>query len=213
MRGKIVVLLVMLTTSVSAVLLIAGCVGTGQSPSSRFYMLTSLDPADITPDPSADMEGEGLLLGPIRFPVYLNRQQIVIRNSPTEIQLAEFDRWAEPLENNFSNVLRENLSILLNTAVILEPPWPKSTNLEYQVLAGISRFDAEPGKQALLTVRWAVVRAKDNQLLMVEKSTYTAPLRSNRYDEIVRAQSLIVADFSRDIAAALQQLHRREHGQ
>ncbi len=213
MRGKIVALLVMFVAGVTAVVLTTGCVGTGQSPPTRFYMLTSLDPVDAAPEPSAGIEGQGILLGPIRFPVYLARQQIVTRTSPNEIRLAEFDRWAEPLETNFLNVLRENLSILLNTAFILEPPVPKNTGLEFQVVAGVSRFDAEPGRQVVLMVRWGILRVEDNQVLLTEKSTYTEPLNAGGFEEIAGIQSRLVADFSRDVAAAIQDLYRREHGQ
>ena len=213
MRGKNIVIMMMLLSGVTAGLLTNGCVGTGQSPPSRFYMLTSIDPAEAAPDPSSDMAGEGILLGPIRFPVYLNRQQIVIRTSPNEIQLAEFDRWAEPLETNFFNVLRENLVILLNTAFIVEPPVPKNIGIEFQVIAGVSRFDAEPGKQVILSVRWGILRVDDNQVLMTKKSNYTAPLSSGGFEEIARTQSRIVADFSRDVAAAIQDRYRLEHGQ
>ena len=213
MRGKSIAIVAMGVASLAVVVLHSGCVGTGQSPPSRFYLLSSIDSANDSFENPSSFDDAGIGLGPLRFPAYLKRPQIVTRISPNEIRLAEFDRWAEPLENNFTNVLKENLSILLNTAVILEPPWPKNANLEYQVVAGISRFDAKPGKQVVLLVRWAVIRVRDEQILKVEKSTYTAPLGSRGYDEIVRVQSQIVAEFSRDIAAAVQQLHLREHGQ
>ena len=214
MRGKIVIHL-LFVTGLAAALLVAGCLGTGQSPPSRFYMLTSLDQADDAPGNPAGIDDEGIriLLGPIRFPVYLSRQQIVFRTSPNEIRLAEFDRWAEPLETNFLNVLKENLSILLNTAYIVEPPVPREIDIEFQVVAGVTRFDAEPGERVVLRVRWAIIRADDDQVLMGEKSTYAAQLSTSEFEEIVGAQSLILADFSRDVASAIENLYRTEHGQ
>ena len=213
MKDTPVVRLVMLMAGFTALLIAAGCVGTGQSPPSRFYMLSSIEAGNASAETTTDFGDAGIGLGPLRFPAYVNRQQIVTRISPHEVRLAEFDRWAEPLENNFINVLKENLSILLGTAKILEPPWPKETGLEFQVVAAVSRFDAEPGKQAVLQVRWAVVRVKDERMLMLEKSAYRVPLRTGEYEEIVQAQSQTVAKFSRDIAAAVQELYRREHGQ
>ena len=212
MRKKTAFHLLLLVTGF-AVLLVAGCVGTGQSPPSRFYMLTSLDQNDVAPETTAGIDGEAIILGPIRFPVYLNRQQIVTRNSPNEIRLAEFDRWAEPLETNFINVLKENLSILLNTAYIVEPPVPGNPGIEFQVVAAVSRFDAEPGKQVVLDVRWGVIRANDKEVLTGVKSTYSAPLNTGGFEEIVKAQSRLVADFSRDIATTIQERYRIEHRQ
>ena len=213
MRGKNVAHRLLLVTGLAAVLLVAGCVGTGQSPPSRFYILSSIESADTAAKTSSAFDGMGIGIGPVRLPAYLQRQQIVVRTSPNEIRLAEFDRWAEPLEHNFIHVLKENLSILLDTAIVVEPPLPKEANIEFQVVAGVSRFDAEPGRQVVLSVRWAVVRIKDERLLMVRKSTYSAPVHSAGIEEIVKAQSMTVADFSRDIAAAVQDLYRREHGQ
>lgn len=213
MREKRAKYLLLLVTSVVSLLLTVGCVGTGQSPPSRFYMLSSIETPDAPVGNRSDADEIGILLGPFRFPEYLNRLQIVTRTSPNKIELAEFDRWAEPLGNNFIAVLKENLSVLLPNALIVEPPVAKNTNLEFQLVAAISRFDAEPGRQVVLIVRWGFLRVKDERMLMVKKSTYTTPAASSEVEEIVRAQSLIVADFSRDIAAAVQGLYRREHGQ
>lgn len=213
MRCKQLLLPIIGVTSLAAVLLAGGCVGTGQSPPTRFYLLSSIDPADSASDTPTGMEDAGIGLGPIRFPAYLNRQHIVTRTGPNELQLAEFDRWAEPLEDNFVNVLKENLSILLHTPAILESPWPKEASPEFQVVAGVSRFDAEPGRQAVLMVRWGVIRVKDERLLLVKKSTHSAALNSGGYREIAQVQSRLVAAFSREVAAALQDLYRREHGQ
>ena len=213
MREQRAAILLLLATGAAVVLLAAGCIGTGQSPPSRFYMLSSIDPAEAPGDISPDVDGMGILLGPFRFPAYLKRQNLVIRTSPNKIELAEFDRWAEPLENNFVAVLKENLSILLAQAMIIEPPLPKNTNLEFQVVADVSRFDAEKDRQVLLMVRWAVVRIKDERVLMVRKSSYATTLGSSGIEEIVQAQSRIVADFSREVAAAVKELYRIEHGQ
>ena len=213
MRGKPVVLWASWMTCVAVWLLTNGCIGTGQSPASRFYLLNSIDQANASFENTLEFGEVGIGLGPMRFPAYLKRQQIVTRTSPNKLQMAEFDRWAEPLENNLTNVLKENLSLLLNTPKILEPPWQKNTDLEFQVLIGVSRFDAEPGKQAVLVVRWGIVRAKDSRTLMVEKSTYSAPLRSGGFEEIVKAMSQTVTEFSREIATAVQDLYRREHRQ
>ncbi len=213
MRENPVVLLVLLVTGFAAALLAAGCVGTGQSPPSRFYMLSSIEPLPADSETASEFGEAGIGLGPFRFPAYVQRQRIVTRISPNEVRLAEFERWAEPLENNFINVLKENLSILLNTATILEPPWPRDASLEFQVVASISRFDAEPDKQAVLRVRWGVIRVKDDRVLRVEKSAYSVPLSTGGYEEMVQAQSRTVAEFSRQIAAAVQELYRLEHGQ
>ena len=52
-------------------------------------------------------------VGPVAIPDYLDRPQILTRSGPSELQLAEFERWAGSLEKDVSRVLAENLSTLL----------------------------------------------------------------------------------------------------
>ncbi|HEX5606452.1 MAG TPA: PqiC family protein, partial [Candidatus Binatia bacterium] len=71
------------------------------------------------------MRGNALSLGigPIKIPRYLDREQLVTRISQNRFAIAENDRWAEPLEENFSRVLSENLSILLQIDRVAAFPW------------------------------------------------------------------------------------------
>jgi hypothetical protein len=49
------------------------------------------------------------------------------------LTLGEFDRWAEPLQDNVSRVLAENLAFLMPTDQSLLQPRPRSAVLDYQV--------------------------------------------------------------------------------
>jgi hypothetical protein len=66
--------------------------------------------------------GSSLGIGPIRFPGYLDRQEMVTRTAPNRIDLSENDRWAEPLEANFARTLSQNLSSLLQTERLMFYP-------------------------------------------------------------------------------------------
>ena len=57
---------------------------------------------------------------PVAMPDYLDRPQVVTRVSENEIKLDEFNRWAEPLKENFYTVLVENLSTLLSNEKIIK---------------------------------------------------------------------------------------------
>jgi len=48
-------------------------------------------------------------VGPVTLPPYLDRSQIVMSDRANELNLAEFDQWAESLQTNFTRVLGENL--------------------------------------------------------------------------------------------------------
>ena len=54
-------------------------------------------------------------IGPVTLPQYLDRPQIVERTGPNSLKIAEFDRWAEPLNNTVPRILVQNISQLLQS--------------------------------------------------------------------------------------------------
>ena len=78
-------------------LTLAGCETSEQA---RLYTLSGLPftaaSASIQP---ASTSALAIGIGPVTLPFYLDRPQIVRRTSPNRLEIAEFDRWAEPLSN------------------------------------------------------------------------------------------------------------------
>lgn len=196
----------------AAILLVSGCAGAMKSPPSRFYMLSAVQKTGAAEAVGKDFSDVRIGLGSINFPAYLDRQQIVSRISPGEVRLAEFDRWAEPLKGNFVEVFRENLAVLLHTEYIIMHPWTRTSNIEFRIVADVSRFDAQPGANATLIVRWAIFRESDGEILLIQKSVLTAPTGSSDVKAMVTALSRTLADFSREVAAAIQDVYQKEHG-
>ena len=108
----------------------------------RYFALTSLPRTGQRAQDAADTNALGLGIGPIKFPGYLDRPQLVTRVSQNRFAVAENDRWAEPLEENFSRVLSQNLSILLQTDRIVAYPWVRSQQPTYQVQVEVLRLAA-----------------------------------------------------------------------
>jgi uncharacterized lipoprotein YmbA len=105
--------------------------GACTSTPSRFYLLNPLAPADGISAASKAERGPVIGLGPISLPKYLDQPQIVSRASRHQLVLGDFDRWAEPLQENVSRVLAENLSLLIPTDHLLVQEWPRSVTLDY----------------------------------------------------------------------------------
>jgi hypothetical protein len=189
---------------------VAGCAG--PSPRSNYYLLNALPDQETGQTTSAASDGLSIGIGPVSFPDYLDRQQIVIRTGPNEVSFSEFDRWAEPLKNNFMRVFKEDLVERLGTDNIFVYPWPPEAVFEFQVSAEVTRFDAHPGDSAKLDVQWVILRAHDREVILSRKSSYTVELDRSDYKTIAAAQSRTVADFSREVAAAVTEVYRREHG-
>ena len=174
--------------------------GCGTTQHSRFYLLTSV--ASLETVATRDIE-PAIGVGPIVIPKYLDRPQIVQRAGNNELKLAEAHRWAEPLGNNFTRVLAENLSLMIPTQRVAMYPWKRSTMVDYQVMIEISRFDTDMDGNVVLTANWKVL-GTDEKVVAFKKSTYTEAADVAGFDTIVAAQSRTLEALSREIASAIK---------
>jgi uncharacterized lipoprotein YmbA len=184
----------------------AGCVSLEPKPDpSRFFSLTSLPRAGEGAQNPAGAGEITLGLGPVRLPGYLDRQQLVRRISQNRFAVAENDRWAEPLEENFSRVLSQNLSILLRTDRIVAYPWERSQRPIYQVQVEVLRFEPNAAHLTELWARW-VVLDNGKKPLVVKESFLSQQARDQSIEGSVAAMSETVSGLSKEIAGAVNVL-------
>jgi len=184
-------------------MMLTGCAG---SKPSKFYLLHSITTSEDGVSTPADTGGPSILIGPVTLPAYLDRNQIVKLVGNHELVLNDFTRWAEPLQDNFYRVLTENLSLLLNTPKVYAFDRRGSTPADFQIVIDVTRFDTTVGGDAYLTAFWAVVGKDDSAYLMQKKSVYHAKASSTGLTGMVDAQNRTLAEFSREIATAIQSL-------
>src|SRR3546814_11447622 len=84
-----------------------------------------------------------IAVAPVTLPAYLDRPDIVTRSTDNRLELADFDDWAEPLDDNITRVLAENLGHLLRTDRVVVLP-SASDAIDTEVRVDISRFEREP---------------------------------------------------------------------
>src|SRR5882724_6529323 len=190
----------------AVVSLVASLLGLGACAStpSHFYVLNTLSASETMPATAA-AQGPVIGVGPITVPKYLERPQIVTRASRNQLALGEFDRWAEPLQDNVSRVLAENMALLIPTDHILLNPWPRSATLDYQVGVEMLQFDGWLGGESSLIARWSILDRAERELLS-RKSHLNAPVGGRDYEAMVVALNQMLETLSRDIAAAIQRL-------
>jgi uncharacterized protein len=186
---------------------LTGCIGSASKPST-FYMLNSMPEAGSSHRNGGDQASVSVLIGPITLPAYLSRTQMVTMAGNNEVVLDEFNRWAEPLKDNFYRVLMENLSSLLNTSHIYAYDRDGSTTANYQVVIDVTNFHGTPGGDVCLTAFWRIVHGEDGKTLRMYKSVFRAPVSGEGFPEIVDAQNQTLTVFSREIASAIQALRR-----
>ena len=195
---------------VIALLISAGCANTKPS---RFYTLSPLATSESEAQGSAEGPGLAIGVGPVKLPEHLDRPQIVTRTSRNELRLAEFDRWAGPLQDDFSRVLAENLSILLSTGRVSLYPWRRSVPIDYQVVVDVNRFDGELGGNMWLIARWSVFGGRDKEVLSMRKSRIIEPSGAQGYRAMAAAQSRALANLSREIAKVIETISQRGRNQ
>jgi len=169
---------------------------------SRFFVLTPMTGSSLPPPAKALRLG----LGPIDFPPYLQRSQLVTRSGPNEIELSENYYWGEPLDLNFTRVLAQNLTSLLATEQILFFPWYGGAQLNYAIQVSVTQFQVDTHGEARLVARWKIVDAVGDKVRRSEESDLTETAADSSPDAAVAALSRLVEKLSREIAAAIEEL-------
>jgi uncharacterized lipoprotein YmbA len=152
-------------------------------------------------------------VGPVEIPDYLDRQQITTRNGPSRLELAEYDRWAEPLESNVARVLAENLSFLLGTDLVSLFPWSGSTKVDYQVVVDLTRFEGTSEGKVTLAAHWSILDGEKRKVLVARKSYFTESANRADFESMVSAQSRLLGHLSREIASEITALAHAPSGQ
>ncbi|MBW1896025.1 MAG: membrane integrity-associated transporter subunit PqiC [Deltaproteobacteria bacterium] len=182
---------------------LAGC---ASSPPSRFYMLTPLHGSEEESTQKANERCMLIGVGPIEVPAYLDRPQIITRISQNELDLAEFHKWAEPLKDSLARVLVQNLSTLLCTKGVFSFPWKDATKVDYQITLDVIRFDGSVGGTVSLVAQWSIFDGEGKEMIATGKSYIKEMAEGGDFKALVAAQSLALANLSRQIASAIREV-------
>lgn len=177
-------------------------------PKSSPSRLFALSPVSQAEEDANDYRPVSLGIGPIELPGYLDRQEIMVRVEPNRFDLFEYDRWAEPLDENFTRVLIQNLSILLRTHRIVAYPWSRDKKPCYRVGIQVLRFEINSLREAELIARWAIVNANSKEEIGFRESRFKQPAKEKLIGASVAALSETVADLSRQIAGTVMAIDR-----
>lgn len=184
----------------AGVLLIAMLTGCSSSPPTRLYLI---EPINVLENLTTETELT-IAVGPIMLAQHLDRREVLSHDEPYRLTAAEFDRWAEPLEDNITSVLTENLSTFLSTNRVIDHRWD-TRSADYTVRVHIIAFAAEPNGTVSLKAAWTI----DDQTGApgaLHKNSYTEPRGDDEVVATVAAMSRAIAQLSRDIADEINEL-------
>ena len=205
MRARLVALLVLLGLALSA----SGCV-LKRTPEARFFVLRSLAEPPATPPAGAPASLVGVL--PVRMPGYIDRPQLVTWTAPGELRIDEFLRWAEPLDAGITRTVAENLDALLPESHVVRAPWAAKAQPRCRVWLQLDLFGPQAGGEVRLEGRWALLPSREAKPLATRAfDLRRGPLAGDAKGPPdasagVDAMSELLADLSREIAAAVRAL-------
>ena len=186
------------------VLLVSGCIGR-KSPEVTYYSLLTMEQMGEVQPVSSHPEIK-LGVGPITIPASLKRSQVATRQHGNQYAFDEFNRWAGVLEKDITNVVGDNLGVLLGVEKIGFFPWMHYFTPSYRVIVDIQRLDGSLDGEAVLGARWAVADAEGKEFLAGDKIVLRQPLQEASYAALVKAESLLVAELSKKIAGEIDGL-------
>lgn len=169
----------------SVFFLLSAC---GISQPSVFY---TLDSGPLLYENTTLKNVDTVIIGiePIVFPSYLDRPQIVVRDTETSvISFSEFHRWAEYLRDAFPRVIGDAISQRVGYPLAKQVSVNRDL-FEYRLYIEVLRVDAELGNMAVLDAWWVITDPSANVLYRT-RSTLTEPVDST-YESVVKAEQTL----------------------
>jgi uncharacterized lipoprotein YmbA len=193
----------------TACTVLAGCLKK-QSPEVTYYSLLSTEQLSVIAATDPAESDLRLGIGPITIPDSMKRSQLVTRDAQNIYRFDEYHRWAGILEKDITVILGENLGALLGVNKIGFFPWMQNFTPTYRVIIDIIRFDGELSGEAILNARWTIADAEGMVNLAEGKSVYRQPVEGGDFTGLVKAESLLLGELSRDLAKIIKTLPRQK---
>lgn len=192
-----------LMTAAMAVMIFFGCAG--KSDPARFYQILSSRKLVSQEIFDAATPVPVLSVGPVLLPAYLDRPQIVSRSDDSRLSLAEFDKWAEPLEDNISRIILSELTRQFKDRKIALVPWRQETFSAGQLSIAVLQMDNSEQGDAVLVTRWTLTDPGGN-MLVSRISSLNAPVENTGdVNAWVKSQGINIETLCQEMAEAIEQ--------
>lgn len=170
----------------------------------RFYLLSTIRPADIESAPASGRDELPLAIHRVAIPSYLNAPWIMVRQGGNELAYSDFDQWAEPVGDGVIRATAQNLALLLQTSDISIQPRILPDESRYSITVELLQFELSMEGGVRTEANWRIT----NPGAGFQKSgrfSHSRPCEYNPedYTAAVAALSANLADLCREIAGAL----------
>jgi len=184
-----------------AALLVAGILaGCSSSPPSHYYVLSA------QPDPAAvrhvGSPWRTVAVGAVRLPGALDRPQIARRLGPNQLEYAEAERWAGPLDDMTRRVLSADLRPLLpaGTTMVADD---SSASADMTIAIEMARFDADKGGRVVLNASWETLGTNGKVVGLPREEKIIEPGTGSDAAAVAATMSRALAGLADKIAAGI----------
>ncbi|CAG1002708.1 hypothetical protein MYXO_03150 [Myxococcaceae bacterium] len=183
----------------------SGCAGFfPRTDPPSFYVLSASH--DVATGPPLDV---AVGVGPIELPAYLDRPQFVTRKGPNQLDLAENERWASPLQKAATNALLLNLARQLGTDRVSSFPYALGLPRDYDASVQFLRFEASASGEVFVDAYWWILDPKTGTPLAARLSSLSRSAAAGDAAAAAAALSSALSDLSTEMAAAIREIHAR----
>jgi uncharacterized protein len=186
---------------VLAALLLAGILSAcSASPPSHYYVLTAQ--SDSVAVRQVERPLQTVAIGAVRLPGALDRPQIARRLGPNQLEYAESDRWAGPLDDMTRRVLSADLRSLLpaSTTMVADD---SSAPAEMTIAIDVSRFDADKVGRVALDASWETMDKNGKVVGVLREAKIVESGTSSDAAAVAATMSRALAGLADKIAAGI----------
>jgi uncharacterized lipoprotein YmbA len=142
------------------------------------------------------------------MPAYLQTKLMVVRTGTNEIHFAEFDRWAEPLDEGIRRVMREALSSADNVESVALNSHGDET-LDYEVRLRVMACEGVRGESGTGSLRLGIsweIQPMGTNATVIKRGDFSAVPTAwdgKDYGQLALKLSKAIADAGKALAADL----------
>src|SRR5690554_2689854 len=174
-----------------------GATGCSLAPPAQFYQLQQIDV-----EQSSTKSNATILLGPLKIADYLQRENVLQRESDGSLRVSQQARWAGSLQDDIGQFVLRQISTQLGSSRIALYPDRVGIDAQAQVVLSISRLDSGLEQPAVLEAQWRLLDGKgilrDSQVVRFEEQ------HTGEISDQVRAQSDLLSQLSKQLVEALR---------
>ena len=172
--------------------LLAGC---GSTPKERYYTLSFAAPQEAATPATITVA-----IAAVAVPEAVDRNAMVIRTGPNQVDIDDFNRWAEPLKAAIPRALAGNLARELGNARVTSGRQAEVA-ADYRVAVDVRRFESSLGEGATIEANWTVTGKSGAPV--AGTTLAREPASSPDHAGIAAAHSRALERLAREIAAVI----------